>query len=53
MELQIYLSLFSIIVVYVCIADPNVLDWITIKISYFLIVLQLNYIKLKWMFKKF
>lgn len=53
MELQIYLSLFLVIIAYVCITDPNVLDWITIKINHLFVIMQLKYIKFKWMFKKF
>lgn len=53
MQFEIYLSLFLVIFAYVCITDPNVLDWITIKINHLLVVIQLKYIKLKWMFKKF
>lgn len=51
--MEIYFLLFAIVFTYVCISDPNVLDWITIKINHFLVYLQLRYIKFKWMFKKF
>lgn len=51
--MQIYLSLFCAVFAYVCITDPNVLDWIGIKINHALVELQLRYIKLKWAFKKF
>jgi hypothetical protein len=53
MELHLYLTLFCIVFAYICISDPNVLDWITIKINHFLVEVQLRYIKFKWMFKKF
>jgi hypothetical protein len=53
MEYSIYLTLFLAVFAYVCITDPNVFDWINIKINHFIVDMQLKYIKLKWMFKKF
>lgn len=51
--MQLYFLLFVMVVTYVCISDPNVLDWIGIKVNHFLVEMQLRYIKIKWMFKKF
>lgn len=51
--MQLYFILFAMVFTYVCVSDPNVLDWISIKTNHFLVDLQLKYIKLKWMFKKF
>lgn len=51
--MQLYLILFLMVFTYVCVSDPNVLDWIIIKVNHFLVDLQLRYIKFKWMFKKF
>ena len=51
--MQLYFILFAMIFTYVCVSDPNVLDWINIKVNHLLVDLQLRYIKLKWMFKKF
>jgi len=50
---QIFITLLMCMIFYVCIADQNVLDWITIKIQHFIVYLNLQYIKLKWKFKKF
>ena len=51
--MQLYFILFAMVFTYVCVSDPNVLDWINIKVNHLLVDLQLRYIKLKWMFKKF
>jgi len=51
--MHLYFILFAMVFTYVCVSDPNVLDWINIKINHALVDLQLKYIKLKWMFKKF
>lgn len=51
--MQLYFLLFVMVVTYICVSDPNVLDWINIKVNHFLVDLQLRYIKFKWMFKKF
>ncbi len=51
--MQLYFILFAMVFTYVCVIDPNVLDWISIKVKHLLTELQLRYIKLKWMFKKF
>lgn len=53
MEYTVYLTLFCAIFAYVCVSDSNVIEWINIKLQHLLVVLQLRYIKLKWMFKKF
>jgi hypothetical protein len=51
--MQLYFILFAMVFTYVCVIDPNVLDWISIKVKHLWTDLQLRYIKLKWMFKKF
>jgi hypothetical protein len=51
--MQLYLTLLFAVFAYVCITDPNVIDWINIKLHHFWVVVQLRYIKLKWKFKKF
>jgi hypothetical protein len=51
--MQLYFILFAMVFTYVCVSDPNVLDWINIKVNHMLVDLQLRYIKFKWMFKKF
>lgn len=51
--MQLYFLLFATVFTYVCVSDPNVLDWITIKVNHAWVDLQLRYIKFKWMFKKF
>jgi hypothetical protein len=51
--MQLYFLLFVTAFTYVCVSDPNVLDWINIKLNHFLVYLQLRYIKFKWMIKKF
>ena len=51
--MHLYFLLFAMVFTYVCVSDPNVLDWINIKVNHFWVDLQLRYIKLKWMFKKF
>ena len=53
MDTQIYFIIFAIIFTYVCVTDPNVLDWINIKVQHFCVELQLRYIRFKWKFKKF
>jgi hypothetical protein len=50
---QVFFTLLICILWYVCFTDPNILDWVTIKIQHFFVYLHLQYIKLKWKFKKF
>lgn len=53
MQYTFYTTLLGVVFAYVCMTDPNVLDWIAVKINHFLVGVQLQYIKLKWRFKKF
>ena len=53
MDYYFYFILISTVLLYMCITDTNVLDWITIKVNHFFVYLQLQYIKLKWKFKRF
>jgi hypothetical protein len=53
MQIQLYLTLLAIIFAYVCLTDPNVLSWIEIQVKHLWVKVELQYIKLKWKFKKF
>ena len=33
--MQLYFILFAMVFTYVCVSDPNVLDWINIKVNHF------------------
>ena len=53
MLFKFYITIFLICISYICVTDSNVLDWISIKLNHFIVYLQMQYIKLKWKFKKF
>lgn len=53
MIFQFYFAIFAFCLAYICITDSNVLDWISVKLNHFIVYIQLQYIKLKWKFKKF
>jgi len=53
MNLYFYFLVTVALICYLCVIDSNVTDWINIKINHFLVYLQLQYIKMKWKFKRF